>query len=447
MKMALWSDPGPLRLRIYFPQGGAKGPFINMGPRDFVHKDMIRCIIMLTVKALPAEVQGLSFRLFQLFAAASLFIKTQRIGAASNHPHLQPWRCSQKERREKTLNQYSPRRGGVAWLQIQASKAAVLSAVVRTWSRRRENKINTLSDGVKRYINHELGVTGASDSCCGWQRSTLLVVLVDQPQNQLEHSRVLDSSVVDISQREGLKINTLKLVLDRLQLSHQRTAGTVVQCASELNRNSLSGTKEGNKRERERATETERERKRVKKSGGDTEGAPCDTWIISAVRKRGTSLRLDFNFSWFLSVCGDEEARRSDRGGRQNSGSQLSSWGHCCDAFNDSASAVKRFTWLFSRCCVGASLHFKHIKHGSSQVRLQSQSFKSISESKTKQKQTNNRCMEHIAAAVIASWGMFPSRYRETQLNSRCHSNHSGKRSLAAYFLCSLARVDKLRIQ
>lgn len=323
---------------------------------------MIGCTIMLTVIALPAEFQGLSFQLFQLFAPASLFIKTQRIGAASNHLHLQPWRCSQKERREKTPNQCSPSRGGVAWLQIQASKAAVLSAVVRTWSRRRENKINTLSNGVKRYINHELGVTGASVSCCGCQGSTLLVVLVDQPQNQLEHSRVLDSSVVHISQREGLKINTLKLVLDRLQLGHQRTAGTVVQCAAELNRSSLSGTKERNKRERE--TERRRERERVKKSGGDIEGAPCDTWIISAVLKWGTSLRLDFNFSWFLSVCGDEEARRSDRGGRQNSGSQLSSWGHCCDAFNDSASAVKRFTCIISRCCVGASLHFKRIKHG-----------------------------------------------------------------------------------
>lgn len=179
---------------------------------SLLHKDSILCIIMLTVKALPAEVQGLYFQQFELLAVASLFVKTQN----TSRLQTSQWRCSQKKRREKNHTISFLKARAVSRWQNQALKATVLSAVVRAWWRRGDSQTNIHSDCeecVKWSINHELNITGASDSHCGWTRSTLF--LLDEPQNHLKHSLILDSSVVHSSQREGLKINTLKLILDR----------------------------------------------------------------------------------------------------------------------------------------------------------------------------------------------------------------------------------------
>lgn len=138
-----------------WPQGHN---YINIWLKQvsFLHKDIILCIIMLTVIALPAEVRGLYFQLFQLFAAAFLFIKTQRIRAGSKH--LSGGAVRRKgEKRRKTEK----------WCRGYKIRPWKLAFVVRTWSRRRERETNIHSDGkecVKWCINHELSITGASVS-------------------------------------------------------------------------------------------------------------------------------------------------------------------------------------------------------------------------------------------------------------------------------------------
>lgn len=84
---------------------------------------------MLTVKALPAEVQGLYFRLFQLFAAASLFVKTQRIRAGFKH--LSGDAARRKGEKRITQSVFSKHEWCRGY-KIRALKATVLSAVVRT---------------------------------------------------------------------------------------------------------------------------------------------------------------------------------------------------------------------------------------------------------------------------------------------------------------------------